>query len=50
MIKVSSFAKEPELAMASSTMAVWVAAVSLLVAGWAGLPLAPNQALGEIAG
>ena len=34
--------------MACSTMAVWVAALSLLAAARAGLPLAPNQALGEM--
>ena len=48
LVKVSSFAHEPELAMACSTMAVWVAALSMLAAAWAGLPLAPNQALGEL--
>ena len=34
--------------MACSTMAVWVAALSLLATARAGLPLAPNQALGEM--
>ena len=48
LVKVSSFANKPELAMACSTMAVWVAALSMLAAARAGLPLAPNQALGEM--